>query len=97
VEWTQASTAASPPTLSATIDGYKGGLVAHWQATVVLDKGYGFADRICHQPNAPTTTYLALDVSGSFSVLGALQLMQQSRLASQTRHGQELPKRLQRQ
>jgi serine/threonine protein kinase len=80
--WAHASTATRPPSLAATVDAYLGDLAAHQQLSgsvlvarqgeVVLEKGYGLADRLHRFPNTPAVTYPAVGVSDSFSILGAL-------------------------
>lgn len=92
--WMYVSTARRPATLGGTIDAYLSGLAAQGQlsgsvlvarrGTVVLEQGYGLADRLYRRPNTPATTYPAVGVSESFSVLGALQLIQQGKLAWHT-------------
>jgi hypothetical protein len=90
----QAATARRPATLGATIGAYLSGLAARQQfsgsvlvarhGTAAPEQGYGLADRLYHRPNTPATTYPVFGVSDSFSVLGALQLIQRGKLAWQT-------------
>jgi CubicO group peptidase (beta-lactamase class C family) len=91
---TYAAIARRPATLNATLDAYLSSLAAHQQfsgtvlvaqrGTVVLEKGYGLADRLYRRPNTPATTYPVFGVGDSFSVLGVLHLIETGKLAWQT-------------
>jgi CubicO group peptidase (beta-lactamase class C family)/transcriptional regulator with XRE-family HTH domain len=92
--WLRGASARRPATTGAAIGAYLSGLAARQQfsgsvlvarqGTVLLEQGYGLADRLFHRPNTPATYYPVFGVSESLSVLGALQLIQQGKLAWQT-------------
>jgi CubicO group peptidase (beta-lactamase class C family)/transcriptional regulator with XRE-family HTH domain len=89
-----ASIAAQPPSLNIQLDTYLRELAVHGQlsgtvlvarkGTILLERGYGLADRAQGIPNTPTTRYPVPGVSDSLSVLGTLRLIEQGLLSWQT-------------
>jgi serine/threonine protein kinase/transcriptional regulator with XRE-family HTH domain len=91
---THSTTAAHSTSLSSRIDGFLSGLASrhHFSGSVlvarhgsiVLDKGYGWADQQRRLPNTANTPYPVGGVSASFAELLALQLIAAGTLHWQT-------------
>jgi CubicO group peptidase (beta-lactamase class C family) len=89
-----ASPSATAPTLAARIDaavraqaalpvakGFSGTVLVSHNGQVILDKGYGLADRGRHMPNTPNTTFQIASISKQFAAAAILILQQRHKLS----------------
>jgi CubicO group peptidase (beta-lactamase class C family) len=93
VLWAHRSTTSGASALSGQIDAYLSGLAAHQRlsgtvlvaqrGTIILEKGYGLANREKDVPNTANTPYVVGGISASFSGVGALWLEEHGKLADQ--------------
>jgi YVTN family beta-propeller protein len=88
--WVHVATSSQQASVGSRLDAYLSGLAAHQQlggtvlvarkGHILVDKGYGLADRKDGVPNSPITKYPVGGVNFSASLLAALKLEEQGEL-----------------